>query len=248
LALLPSKVGEERKPTGRNHSRLSAVVSIGVIVALAIVCVVVAVFGSAQRADEVALDTERQLFTRALTNHGDRVRREIEAVATSEAAYRKIRVSFDSEWVQVYVGLRLQSFFDHDFVFIADSSDRFLYASFGNRSVDPNWFNSVRPELKPALDLLRDRGASDNIASPGQHRRIARLQKFLGRPAILAGVTVVARGEAPVDSDAEVPAVLSVKFIDETVLAEIASRLQLRNLRRLEPPASAGDYVFDLKD
>ena len=96
MALIPSKIGEERKPT-RNRSRLSAVVSIGVIVALAIVCVVVAVFGSAQRADEVALDTERQLFTRALTNHGDRVLREIEAVVTSEAAYRKIRVNFDSE-------------------------------------------------------------------------------------------------------------------------------------------------------
>ena len=65
------------------------------------------------------------MFTRALTNHGERVLREIEAVATSEAAYRKIRINFDAEWVQIYVGLRLQSFFDHDFVFVADASDRF---------------------------------------------------------------------------------------------------------------------------
>jgi diguanylate cyclase len=248
LASTPSNPSDDRKPAGRTHSRFSAVVSIGVIVALAIVCVVVAVFGSAQRADEVALDTERQLFTRALTNHGERVLREIEAVATSEAAYRKIRVSFDSEWVQVYVGQRLQSFFDHDFVFIADSSDRFLYASFGNRSVDPNWFNSVRSELKPALDLLRGRDNADDGTSPGQHHRIARLQKFLGRPAVLAAVTVVARGETPAGSDAEAPAVLSVKFIDEAVLAEIASRLQLRNLQKVDRPAAAGDYVFDLTD
>jgi diguanylate cyclase (GGDEF)-like protein len=248
LASTPSNLGEDRKPAGRTHSRFSAVVSIGVIVALAIVCVVVAVFGSAQRADEVALDTERQLFTRALTNHGERVLREIEAVATSEAAYRKIRVSFDSEWVQVYVGQRLQSFFDHDFVFIADRSDHFLYASFGNRSVDPNWFNSVRPELKPVLDLLRDRGGAGDLPRDGQHQRIARLQKFLGRPAILAAVTVVARGEASAGNDAEPPAVLSVKFIDEAVLAEIASRLQLRDLQKIDQPAAAGDYVFDLTD
>ena len=37
--------------------RLSVVVPIGVIVAVAIVCVVVAVLSSAQRADDVALDT-----------------------------------------------------------------------------------------------------------------------------------------------------------------------------------------------
>jgi diguanylate cyclase (GGDEF)-like protein len=228
--------------------RLSAVVSIGVIVALAIVCVVVAVFGSAQRADEVALNTERQLFTRALSNHGERVLREIEAVATSEAAYRRTRVSFDSEWVQLYIGMRLQSFFDHDFVFVVDPSDRFLYASLGDRNAGPNWPNSIRPELKPVLDLLRGHGGADEIPALGQNQRAARLQKFLGRPAILAAVTVAARGEPRATINAEAPIVLSVKFIDEAVLAEIASRLQLRNLQKLDQPASAGDHVFDLTD
>ena len=83
--MAPSSIGEERKAVGWNHVRLSVVVPIGVIVAVAIVCVVVAVLGSAQRADQVALETERQLFTRALANHGERVLREIESVATSGA-------------------------------------------------------------------------------------------------------------------------------------------------------------------
>src|SRR5215471_13700533 len=142
-----SDIGDARK-VGWRHVRLSVVVPISVIVAVAIVCVVVAVLSSAHRADEVALDTERQLFTRALTNHGQRVLREVESVATSEAAYRRIRTQFDPEWVQIYVGSRLQSFFDHDFVFVTDAADRFLYASFGHRSVDPNWFNSIKPDIK----------------------------------------------------------------------------------------------------
>ncbi len=96
LAVAPSSIGEERKAVGWNHVRLSVVVPIGVIVAVAIVCVVVAVLSSAQRADEVALDTERQLFTRALANHGERVLREIESVATSERADRKIRAQLRS--------------------------------------------------------------------------------------------------------------------------------------------------------
>ena len=132
-------------------------IPIGVIVAVAIICVVVAVLGSAQRADEVAVATERQLFTRALHNHGERMLREVDAVANSEAAYRKIRLDFDIEWVQVYVGQRLQSYFDHHFVFVADPSDRLLYATLGSGRVDPNWFNSVRADLNPALDQLRGR-------------------------------------------------------------------------------------------
>src|ERR1700691_4187191 len=135
--------------------RSSAVVPVGVIVVVAIICVVVAALGSAQRADSVALDNERQLFSRALTNQGERVLRDIAAVATSEAAYRRIRVSFDSDWVQISVGLRLQSFFDHDFVFVTDPSNHFLYATLGRRSVDPNWFNSVQSDLHPVLALMR---------------------------------------------------------------------------------------------
>jgi diguanylate cyclase (GGDEF)-like protein len=247
LVATPSTLGEGRQPSGWSRGRLGVVVPIGIIVALAIVCVMVAVFGSAHRADEVAVETERQLFTRALTNHGDRVLREIEAVATSEAAYRKIRTNFDPAWVQVYVGLRLQSFFDHDFVFVADAADHFLYASLGNRSVDPNWFKSVRPDLKPVLDLLHGRGDTSNLPALGHNNRAARLQNFLGRPAILAAVAISGREESQ-EQIADAPVVLSVKFIDDDVLAEIASRLQLRDLHRLDKPAAAGDYVLDLND
>ncbi len=45
---------------------------IGVIVAVAIVCVVVAVLTSAQRADEVAVNTEQQLIRQAIADHGAR--------------------------------------------------------------------------------------------------------------------------------------------------------------------------------
>jgi len=270
LAETRSDIGEARK-VGWRHIRLSVVVPIGVIVAVAIVCVVVAVLSSAQRADEVALDTERQLFMRALANHGERVLREIEGVATAEPANHKIRVNFDPEWVQTYVGSRLQSFFDHDFVFIADAADRFLYASLGLRSVDPNWFNTIRPDVRNVLDLVRGRAGFDagvaaaqgTVVYGGTSRssgapRAVRLQRFLSRPAIVAAVAVVAPDDASANSGADAPVVLSVKFIDEDVLAAIASSLQLRNLRQLETGPEPGqpapvsppgdDHVFDLKD
>src|SRR5262245_25522632 len=250
LAAARSDIGDARAKVGWNHIRLSVVVPIGVIVAVAIVCVVVAVLGSARRADEVALDTERQLFTRALANQGERVLREIESVATSEVANRRIRVSFDAEWIETYVGLRLQSFFDHDFVFVTDAADRFLFASLGQRSVDPNWFNTIRPDVTPIFDLVRGRaGAGGGTAANASSHRAVRLQAFLGRPAIVAAVAVIPPDDTSPHAEAEAPLVLSVKFFDEEVLASIASNLQLRNLHKVDRgPVAAGDYVFDLTD
>jgi diguanylate cyclase (GGDEF)-like protein len=258
LALAAAQTGEERASTGRYHARRGVMIPIGVIVAVAIICVVVAVLGSAQRADEMAIATERQLFTRALHNHGERMLREVDAVANSETAYRKIRLSFDIEWVQVYVGQRLQSYFDHHFIFVADSSDRFVYATLGHRRVDPNWFNSVRNDLMPALDQLRGRGhgvtnntlaGADPAPAVPQSQRITKLQTFLGRPAILAAVAIASSDDLTRDAAEKAPVVMSVKLIDSDVLAEIASHLQLRNLRQVGvEPITPGDYVFKLTD
>ncbi|HLH93579.1 MAG TPA: EAL domain-containing protein [Xanthobacteraceae bacterium] len=233
--------------------RPSIVVPIGAIVAVAIVCVVVAALTSAQRADGVALENERQLFTRALTAQAERVLRDVSAVATSEAAYRRIRVDFDRDWVQISVGLRLQSFFDHDFVFVTDPSDHLLYASLGRRSVDPNWFNSVHSELQPVIDIMRggaDPGDGIAIEANGLgNHRAARLQSFLGRPAIVAAVAVSNESETAAEMDAKAPIILSVKIIDDETLAEIASRLQLANLHNIaDRRADPGDHVFDLLD
>jgi diguanylate cyclase (GGDEF)-like protein len=242
---------EARKHAAWSRVRLSVVVPIGVIVAVAIVCVVVAVLSSAKRADEVALDAERQLFTRAISTQGDRILREIESVATSEAATLRIRKSFDHDWVQIYVGGRLQTFFEHDFVFDTDANDQMLFASVGRRSVDPSWFNSIRADFKNVLDVVHGRAPpAESAAAPAAHQsRAMRLQQFLGRPAIVAGVAVAtpAAAAAAAENDPPPPIILSVKLIDDDVLADIASRLQLQNLRKIGdelPPADA--YVFDL--
>ena len=61
-------------------------------------------------------------------------------------------------------------------------------------------------------------------------QRAVRLQGFLGRPAIVAAVAVTTPNDVSPRTGAEAPIVLSVKFIDDDVLADIASRLLLRNL------------------
>ena len=62
---------EKPKPTGWERTRLGVLVPLGIVVAVAIICIVVAALTSAQRADEVALKREEQLLTRAIANHGE---------------------------------------------------------------------------------------------------------------------------------------------------------------------------------
>jgi diguanylate cyclase (GGDEF)-like protein len=232
-----------RQPVG--HRRLGVVVPIGVTVAIAIICIVVAVLGSARRADQVALDTERELFGRALAGQGEQIMRELDVAAASEAANRNIRTSFDLDWAQIYFGQQLHSRFGHDLVFVTGPDDRILFASSGDHSTDATWLNSIRAQLQPTLDRLHGR-APGGSASALSH--IARVQQFLGRPAIVAAAAISNR-EAATRIDDAAPTVLSVKFIDENTIADIGSRLQLHNLRRIgDPAASDGDFVYDVTD
>ncbi len=260
VALTRARLPDGATAKSWDRARLSVVIPISVMVAVAIVCIVVAVLTSAQRANEVAIEHEKRLFTKSIVNHGERILRELESVAATEAATQNIRGQFNSDWVQTHVGLRLKSFFDHDFVFVADSSDRLVYALLGRNSVEPKWFNSILPELAPTLDYLRGRaGNTPNGAirifesSPQadtQPNRAALVQKFLGRPAVVAAVRVVPFDKEGSAKDAEgAPIVLSVRFIDEDVLAEIAGRLQLNHLRKADSgPLSPDDFAFELID
>ena len=65
------RAGSRSKPTGWDRTRLGVLVPLGIVVAVAIVCIVVAALTSAHRADDVALDRERQLLSRAIVNHGE---------------------------------------------------------------------------------------------------------------------------------------------------------------------------------
>jgi diguanylate cyclase (GGDEF)-like protein len=235
---------------------LSVVIPIGVIVAVAIVCIVVAVLSSAQRADEVAVAHETQLLSGALSNYGERVLREVESVASSESAIRNIRVKFDPGWAKQRVGTWLETFFDHDYVFVFDGQDNLLYSLLGRRAAEPAWFEAARPELILLLDYMRGRDPSlhnairlnpASLTEGGAHPQAGVIRHLMGQPAIIAAAAV-----GPVDGiapalDNAAPIMMSVKFIDDNVLSNIAAQLRLTNLRKIEQePLPPGDFAYDL--
>jgi diguanylate cyclase (GGDEF)-like protein len=228
--------------------RRGAIIAAGLLVAVAVVCARLAVLNAAYRIDEASLERERQLFADALASRSERVLRELESVSTTESARRHIRSNFDPEWANASIGLRLQSFFHHDFVLIADGTGRIIYAWPDMRGLDADWLASIRSELKDLIESVRASAGAEG-GTPGNSRpgRLARLQTFQGGAAMVAAVAVPARDQGSPAGDPGMPVVVSVKFIGDAMLRDLASILQLRNLRRIDATPPAGDdYPFDL--
>ncbi|MGA2567382.1 MAG: EAL domain-containing protein [Pseudolabrys sp.] len=254
-AVAHPRTSEERY-TSWDRARLSVVVPIGVIVAVAIVCIIVAVLSSAQRADEVAVQHEKLLFSRALTSYGERVLREVKSVAASDRAVQNIRVKYDPDWVKQRVGRWLKTYFDHDHVFVFDGSGKPVYSQIDRNALDSLWFEAALPDLQSVLDYMRGRNpdlhGALRLTEPGApedglHPQVAVLRSLAGRPAVIAAVAVGPLDAIPAARDSVAPIIMSVKFIDSDVLAGIAGQLHLTNLRKLDDePAPPTDLAYEL--
>ena len=228
-------------------------VPIGVIVAVAIVCIVVAVLSSSQRADEVAIEHENQLLSGALANYGTRVLREIDSVASSQSATQNIRRKFDPLWADERAGVWLAAYFKHDYILVFDGQDNPVYSLIGQHAADTAWFARARPELIELLGFMRGRAqvmsgaisiGQSGTAETGARNHAVALRSILGQPAAIAAVAVGADDGL---ADTAAPIMLSVKLINADVLASIATQLGLANLRAVDDDAvPPGDFVYKL--
>jgi diguanylate cyclase len=248
-------IAGESKRSRWDQARLSLVVPIGVIVAVAIVCVIVAVLTSAQRADEVSFSTEQLLVRRAMADHGIRAMHVLQSAAATPRAVVKIRDAYDTEWIGKRIGPWLENYFHSDVEVIVDANDHVLYSN----ARDPADANAtdLAAQLVPSLDLLRGRlSAPPNHTIPlleGQDpghpgRSSVLLQRFENKPAFVAAVAVGSDADL-VSGNADAPIVLAVKYVSDRLLNNIGTHLQLTGLRTIDDPAAAGsDRVTELKD
>jgi diguanylate cyclase (GGDEF)-like protein len=204
----------------------------------------------------MAVEHERQLLEHAITNYGERVLREAESVATSEGAIRNIRVNFDQNWAKERVGLWLQTFFDHDDVFVFDSQDNPIYSLLGHDNPSPTLLDAARPCMTSVLAFMRGHDPTLrnairlnqlNLTGGGAHSEAAVILNLLGRPAVIAAVAIGPIEGIPPALDDKAPILMSVKFIDHDVLAGIAGQLRLANLRKVDQgPVSDGDFIYTM--
>ena len=218
-------IGSLTMPASRDRTHLSVVTRVGIIVAVAIICVIVAVLTSAYRADEVALEQERRLFTRAIADHGERVLREMETVTTTDRVgpqHPRSSATCPGSSSASEAGWRLISIMNY--VFVIDEADRFidLVANRRREIMSREELNVVQDELTPLVNFLRGRHADapqgvltilrmDRVADIGHGNRVAVVQKVNGKPAFVAATEIRLSQQDPATV---APLVVTVKFLD----------------------------------
>ena len=127
------------------------------IVAVAIICFIVAVLTSARRADEVSFKREQQLI-----RAGDRGPRRARVARGRErrrdrtAPSKRSATSYDPQWAdQLASATGCETYFDHDLVVIVDGSDQVEYAR--SRSSAEVGAIPLPPALFAILDFVRGR-------------------------------------------------------------------------------------------
>ena len=83
----------------------------------------------------------------------------------------------------------------------------------------------------------------------GAHPQAAVITRLLGQPAVIAAAAVGPVDGVPPALDNRAPIMLSVKFIDSDLLADIGTQLRMTDLRQLDAKAPPrGDTAFTLAD
>jgi diguanylate cyclase (GGDEF)-like protein len=252
-----SRLGDARektKPTGWDRTRLGVLVPLGVVVAVAIVCIVVAALTSAQRADDVALERERQLLTRAIVNHGEWSLLRLQNVAQSNNSVSADDINQSSAIVQPRIRAWLAPLGDHDVAMLFDSSGALVYSQSGQNPANARLVAAAIAQAQTIVEFMRGRAAlmPDGVmrllgGDPSmRHGGVSETVFLLNILDRLTVVTAVPIGEA---ATALSPLLLTVRSIDERVLAGIGDRLQLANLRMIGRAAEqAGDNVHTFTD
>jgi diguanylate cyclase len=237
-----------------DRARLRLLAPIGVIVFIAMICIAVGVLSSAHRTDEISAGSEEHSILREVDENAERALRHLESVASMPRATAKIRDSFDPAWVDRRVGQWLETFYNADIVAVFGADDQIEY--FRSRNAGEAVPADLPAQLSPALDLLRGRPSAQlrralivsaqNLAEPT--RGVALIQEFLDQPAIVAAVAVGDEKSLAQPGD-RAPVVMSIKYINERLLAKIGERLQIDGLHMSDAAATTGeDRITALAD
>jgi diguanylate cyclase (GGDEF)-like protein len=249
LSAQTEDAGDSKRPRF-DFAWLKLIVPIGTIVAVAVICLIIAIVSSARRADEMAVKREQQLVQQAIVERGARMLRQVESVATTQRATQAISEKYDPQWVDEHLGRWLQSFFDHDLIVVVDGSGRTVYSR--SRSTGDNANTPLPSALDPILDFVRGRintvpaGALPVIApqdAATPRRSAGWIMQVMGKPAIVLAVVIGPENDLGAGK-AAAPVVVSVKFIDAALLQAIGDHLQLSGLHAADDPGKTSNgYV-----
>jgi diguanylate cyclase (GGDEF)-like protein len=248
---------DNQKPAVWDRARLGVVVPLCVVVMVAIVCIIVAALTSANRADEVALENEKNLLTRAIANHGVWSLRRLRNIIATDDSIRGLDLEGPPSLTSPRLSRWLEPMRDHDLMWVVGSSDQLVYGQVGRHHHDANISAESFVFLKPLIDHLRGRTAIPDRVVRLTGRRpgvdiaaisdTVMLQMFLGRLSVVSAVPIAAANGTPLG--APTPIVITARFLEDILLNTIGHQVGLENLRMVSArTAPQGDHVFDIVD
>jgi diguanylate cyclase (GGDEF)-like protein len=247
------------KPTGWDRTRLGVLVPLGVVVAVAIVCIVVAALTSAQRADEVAVAREQELLTRAIANHGEWSLSRLKNVVESDVAVSPDDIEQSASLVQPRLATWLGALLDHSYVAVINSADQVVYSQLGRDRSIPPVTGAVMPALHSLIEYLRQRTPvvpNGALHLPTGARSATRdalngsvfLHNINGQLCVVTALAVLGSG-GDAGAGRPAPIAFSVRTVEQNLLRAIGGRLQLVNLRTIgHDEAPEGDHVYNIVD
>jgi diguanylate cyclase (GGDEF)-like protein len=251
---------DKSKPTSWDRTRLGVLVPLCLVVAVAIVCIVVAALKSAQRADEVALERERQLLTRAVANHGEWSLLRLTDVVRSEASVSAADIDQLPQLVQRRLSIWFRPLLDHELALVVNSADRIIFSQNKHNRANADLMNAATPSLRAIVDFLRGRrmelpdGAvrlvgGDRAAHEGAVSATVFLQDIDKRLGVIAAIPI-GRSDASGTGRQGVqsPIAMTVRLIEQNLLANIGNRLQLADLQMFNGDPRPGDNVYQFVD
>jgi diguanylate cyclase len=221
----------QRSNSGWGQTRFGVLVPLGVVVAVAIVCIVVAALMSAHRADVVALDRERQLLETAIITHGDWSLRRLQSVVASNASVSAGDIEQSPALVQQRLGVWLGPLNDYSLVLVLNSQNEIAYSQLGTDGPDLVLHKAVFTQLQSIAEYARGL----HSPPPGMVRLLGArdgsvlLHNFDGRLALSAASPVRNPGTETIDPAAG-PIVLTLRLVGPQTLAGMGERIQLKNL------------------
>ncbi|MBX9829941.1 MAG: hypothetical protein K2Y27_33740, partial [Xanthobacteraceae bacterium] len=241
---------ERRSNSGWGRTRFGVLVPLGIVVAVAIACIIVAALMSAHRADVVALERERQLLARAITTHGEWSLGRLRTVIASSASVSAGDIEQSPAQVQQRLGAWLGPLSDHNLVLVLNSGNEIAYSQQGHDTPDLTLNKAAFAQLQSIAEFTR--GRLHTLPPHVMHLLSAAdgsvlLHNFDGRLALSTAIPVHDPGGAKNDPAAG-PIVLTLRLVGPKGLAGMGERIQLTDLTmvpsgEIPPGSNSLDFV-----
>ncbi len=232
----------------RQALRMSALL-FGIVLA-ALVGAIAVVAGAIVFSEQDALDREAALLDRAVAQEQRRLLKELERFAVSSATYRSVATDYSSEWVHTRIAEPLSRIYQHDVAIVLNRQRLPLFAYVEDFIWLPSIYNTkLETQLGPLVKSVQDAFQAALVERKGHGFAFDGEADFIGRSAIVmlddrpAIASIFAIAPEPYDfivSDAPPSVLVSLRYIDEEMLASLSEFAQLPNIHLSE--ADTGEF------